>query len=99
MKLKAIFFAGLSITTLSFTASPLPASASVNQTDLEKDGYTCSYDRTGFGDICTKPGGRTYSCSSVCIAHPTTIQAPNNDPKGKFPKFPGKGGLKFETGK
>jgi hypothetical protein len=98
MKFKAIFFAGLSITTLSFIGSPLPASALI-ETDLEKDGYSCVFEPSQFASICTKPGSRTYSCASVCIAHPTSVQVPNNDPKVRFPKFTGKGDLKFQTGK
>jgi hypothetical protein len=100
MKLKAIFFAGLSISTLCFIASPLPASADM-QRDLENDGYTCrpTSDQIA-ADRCTKAGSPSYVCApNACFIELKEVQVPNNNPKGRFTKFTGKEPLQVQTGK
>jgi hypothetical protein len=101
MKLKAIFFAGLSISTLCFIASPLPASA-VEKKDLENDGYTCTSVPGGvlggMIDRCTKSGSHTYDCDFVCAALPGT-KGRQYDPKGgRLPRVKVEG-AQVQTGK
>jgi hypothetical protein len=100
MNFKSIFFAGLSITTLCFIASPLPASASVNQGGMEKDGYSCSPISGSMPptDSCTKSGSPTYECSTVCIRVPGT-KIIQNTQEVKFIDFLGKGQPQVKKGK